>query len=244
VHPDPQLLAAWGTEPLESAAAQIQDWASSPWDGRYAAVPGRGRLYEIIYAEANAKERFLEYSEAGTLWGRYRDDRLVKLAELWRAGDLLVDDSLSGCRIAFLSACEAGGGALSAREVDEGMGLPAALHLAGVSTVICSLWPVSDVFTALYVDLFYAAFARAGTRIDVADLVRTIGEQMRDMTRTDASARLKALRGRTSDARARFRLEAASAAIARGDEHPFSHPIDWAAFFVLGTPVVNVEEQQ
>ena len=60
VHPDRALLDALGPEPFEPLAARIQDWASSSWDGRYAAVPGWGRLYEIIYPKPNTKERFLE----------------------------------------------------------------------------------------------------------------------------------------------------------------------------------------
>ncbi len=240
VHPERELLRRLGPEPFTPLMAQIQDWESSSWDGRYAAVPGRGRLYEIVYPEPDTRERFLEYNETGTLWGRYHGDRLVRLAELWRAGDLLVDDSLSGCRMAFLSACEAGGGALAARDVDEAMGLPAAMHLAGVSTLICSLWPVSDIFTALYVDLFYEGFAAAGARIDVPELVGSVGSRMRDMTRADAAQRLAALRRLAADPKTRFRLEAASATMAAGDEHPFGHAADWAAFYVMGAPVIHL----
>lgn len=233
LHPEPALLAALGGEPFRGLVSRIDRWESHPWDGRYAAVPGRGRLYEILYPEADARELFLEYSASGTLWGRYQGDLLVKLAELWRAGDLLVDNSLEDCRLAFLSACEAGGGGLSP-EVDELAGLPAALQLAGVSTVICSLWPISDTLTALYVELFYAELAGTEGRIDLAELTYGVARRLREMSRAEAAEWLMRLRASTSDPRARFRLEAAADGIAGGEERPFAHPADWAAFFVLG----------
>ena len=160
----PQLsdvpAAVGASDPLEHFAAAAQDWQAEAEDWRSADLPGYGRLYEQVNAEGQPMERRIEYGERGSLWGSYRDGRLARLAEMWSAGDILIDSPLGDCRLAFLSACEAGSGSI-VTEVEEYSGLPAALQLAGVSTVVCSLWPVGDALTAFYVDLFYRTLAEA-----------------------------------------------------------------------------------
>jgi CHAT domain-containing protein len=242
MHPDMDRFQDLGSEPFRSLLSHVQAWHASGDDERYADVPGRGRLYEQGSPETGVLERRLEYSERGTLWGQYEGENLIQLAELWTAGDMMVQDSLSKCKLAFLSACETGNTGLEV-DIDEYSGLSAALQLIGVSTVICSLWPVSDELTALYVDLFYAAFVQAPQPVDLAMIVQSVAKRLRTMPKGEAAAMLDDLRRRTSDPRARFRLEARADVIAEGEEYPFSHSYDWAAFYVTGNNELRIEEE-
>lgn len=65
---------------------------------------------------------------------------------------------LTGCRLAVLSACETGLGFVNNSYEDE-RGLKYALKLAGVGSIIASLWEVPDEPTALLMDDLYARLA-------------------------------------------------------------------------------------
>jgi len=241
MHPNVGRLRALGSEPFQSLLTGVQQWHATEDNERYADVPGGGRLYEQDSPETGVLERRYEYGRQGTLWGRYQGGNLVQLAELYTAGDMMVQDSMRQCNLAFLSACETGNRGVEV-SIDESSGLPAALQLLGVSTVICSLWPISDELTALYVELFYAAFVRTPQPLDVAALVQSVARRLRGMRKAETVALLTDLKQRTSDPRARFRLEARAHAITSGEEFPFSHPYDWAAFYVSGATEIYVEE--
>jgi hypothetical protein len=63
-------------------------------------------------------------------------------------------------RLAVLSACESG--VADPYVIDEGIGLPAALLLAGAHGVVATLWPVEDVSTTLLMLHFYWGWRRQG----------------------------------------------------------------------------------
>jgi CHAT domain-containing protein len=225
-------------DPLQHYASIAQDWQVENEYRRNAVIPAFGRLYEKLDDEGQLRERRIEYGERSSLWGHYRKGRLAQLAEMWTAGDILVDSPLSECRLAFLSACEAGSGTIDVR-VDEFSGLPAALQLAGASTVVCSLWPVGDELTALYVDLFYRMLARVRQPADIGALVRHVGRRLRRMKRDRAVVLLDRLRQQTTSPDVRFRLEAFAVRVASGAKpYPFSHPYDWAAFYATGRTMI------
>jgi len=226
------------TDPLEWAAQQVSEWKDVDEETRRGSLPGLGRLEETRSAGGTDWLRRFEYSPTGSLLGYYRGERLMRLAELWTAGDIMGENRLSGVRLAFLSACESGNGALDF-EVDEYAGLPAALQLAGVSSVVATLWPVSDVLTVIYVELFYAALAEAAgpegsQSVDVPALLKAVSTRLRELTREAAATLLGEIRARTTDPTARFRLEAYAARLRQGDEQPFRHPYQWAAFYASG----------
>lgn len=222
-------------DPFLDYAAAAQDWQAEDNNRRNAVIPTFGRLYEKLDEEGRLQERRIEYGERGSLWGQYRNGRLERLAEMWTAGDILVDSPLGDCRLAFLSACEAGSGNIDVR-VDEYSGLPAALQLAGAATIVCSLWPVGDALTALYVDLFYRTLTQAAQPVDVGSVVREVGLLLRRMTREQAVVLLNTLKQQTVSPHGRFHLEAFAVRVAAADEpYPFSHPYDWAAFYATGT---------
>ncbi|HYO90363.1 MAG TPA: CHAT domain-containing protein, partial [Pyrinomonadaceae bacterium] len=242
VHPDFSRLSAEavrrsvdaGADPLQALPSGVSKWQEIDEYERLTDLPGIGRLYEVQYPASKIIDRRLEYGGRGTLWRRYRDGAPTPLVELWTAGDILVQESMSDCRLAFLSACEAGSGGLSVT-ADEYSGLPAALQLAGVSTIICSLWPVSDALTTFYVDLFYEALVQAAPQVNIAALIRDINARLRQMKKDEAIALLDQLRRRSSDSMARITLEIFIEEVKEGDGLPFQNPYDWAAFYVTGT---------
>jgi CHAT domain-containing protein/tetratricopeptide (TPR) repeat protein len=235
LYPDLRRFARFGADPLAGLSAQVSVWDVSPFEGRFADLPEIGRLYETGFPEAGALERFLEYGARGTLWARYEGGQMTQMAELWRTGDILVAGAMDRCGLAFLSACESGGSGLDP-DIDEPIGLPAALHLAGVSTVIGTLWPVTDVVAVLFADLFYAKLAHSAAMVDLTAVVADIADRLRGLTREEAASLLDDLGRRTVDAKARFRLKAAARLVLAGDEmRPYGDPIAWAAFYVSGS---------
>lgn len=240
LYPDLDRFAALGVDPLETLASKVEKWEHDPWQGIHASFPGLGRLYQIGYTEADVKEWTLEYSETGTLWHRYHGTALTHRAELWRAGDIMVQGAFAECRLAFLSSCHSGGAwNVRSHDIDEFAGLPAALLLAGVGSVVASLWPVDDVTTALYADKFYAVLAESDSVVDLAAVAYDTATYLRDLTRERAARCLADLRKRTTDPKARFRLEAATDRIASGAEMPFASPYDWGAFYVTGASEID-----
>ena len=227
-------------DPFKKLVSSANKWQEVNENERYADLPGIGRLYEKLFPEQKKLERYFEFSESGTLWGSYETDekqeRLKKLAELWTAGDIMLEESLKNCKLAFLSACESGVDRGIDSNLDEYSGLPAALQLAGVSSVVSTLWPVSDVLTMLYVDLFYDLLVKYHQPVNIASVIRNVGERLRCMKKEEVVVLLNDLKNRISDPLTRYRLEAyGDKFLKAGSDTPFSHPYDWAPFFAVGS---------
>ena len=231
-----------GEDPFPAWIAAVAEWRRPEGDDeavvaeRFADVEGIGRLYERE-TPGGLLERFLEHRD-GTLAAVYDGERLVRLSELWSASDILVGDALASCRLAVLCACESGAGA---GRGDETPGLAAALSLAGVDTVVGSLWRVEEPFAALWVDLFYESFAealRAGRRsLRIPRLVAQVAERVRSMELSEARTRLFALADATDDPFVRLELEAYAERLA---EPPFADAWRWGAFYVAGRPTLEL----
>ena len=239
VQPAPAQVA--GGDPFPAWFERVDDWTLLD-DGRTAEVPGLGRLSEEIDDELGLVERRLEYAPTGTLSAQYRNGGPARLAERWSAGDIAVGEEFATCGLAVLSACESGAGGL-AIEIDEHGGLPAALALAGVSTVVGTLWPVAVTTTIAYFDLFYQELAARRGTADVADIVRSAARRLRALSREEAASLLGELREELDDPGVRFRLETEARRIAGNVEWPFAHPVDWAAFYVVGSGLVTLTEE-
>jgi CHAT domain-containing protein len=76
--------------------------------------------------------------------------------------------SLEGVEWAVLSACDTGLGTVTASEGV--LGLRRAFQIAGVHTVIMSLWSVEDRATRQWMEALYQA--RLGDHLDTADAMR------------------------------------------------------------------------
>jgi CHAT domain-containing protein len=151
----------------------------------------------------------------------------------------MLGDAAPECALAFLSACESGMG--SGRFIDEYGGLPAALELAGARTVVSSMWPVSEPFTALYVELFYRELATAGEgTTDLTAVVRSVRDRLSTMTRDDALELVAELRRATDGIAARLTLDSFAFEIRRRGDTPFTDPWELAAFYVSGNGSIVV----
>jgi CHAT domain-containing protein len=167
------------------------------------------------------------------LQGLYENGELRSLAELWSAGEIAVQTGYSGLAVAFLSACESG--VSGAHLLDEYGGLPAALELAGVHTVISTMWPVTEPVTALFAALFYRELAAAGEgTIDVTAVLRSARDRLSTMPRDDVLGIVAELRRATDGIAARLTLDAFAAEIRRRGDPPFTDPWELAAFYVSG----------
>lgn len=210
------------------------DDASSPSE-RWADLEGVGRVYERR-TPGGPLERFLERRD-GTLAATYAGESLIRISELWSGTDIVVGDAIRGCRLAVLCACQSGAGAGRGDEVP---GFPAAFALAGVDTVIGSLWRVEEPFAALWVELFYETLAGSldtgAETVDVAALVRGVGGRLRAMDRETARERLIDLVERADDPLVRLELEAYAESIG---EPPFADAWRWGAFYLAGCPTVR-----
>jgi CHAT domain len=247
-HRDPERSALLVAPAGEFAADPFPGWsaAATGWqdgqDGwRTAEVPGVGRLTERTDAATGDTERLLERGAAPTLLGRYADGTLRIIGELWSAADILALGPEAACRLVFLSACASGIAGGESSYVDEYGGLPAALRLAGVSAVICSLWPVDEGFTALYADVFYELLA--GETADLAAAVRQARHLLRTAGKADVTRRLDRLADavRATDPRTAFVLEAYRYKITtQYGEYPYGSPWEWASFYAVGGGMINL----
>jgi CHAT domain len=246
LHPDDERVGE--TDALGRMAEEVADWTVRPTEDddptveRWADLPGVGRLRERSVGDG-LLERWLESGPTSTLWALYEEQRgrLLQIAELWSAGDMMVSGALEGCRLAFLSACESGAGGASPT-IDEYAGLPAALHFFGAETLVCTIWPVSEALAAVYSELFYEALAASSGRVNVTALVRGAAQRVRTMDASEARSRIDGLATGTQDPVARMYLEAFAARLPERGAHPFSEPVDWAAFHALGGGELLLEE--
>jgi len=252
-----------GPQAFRELAESIKDkeWDYISTSQRKVDIPDIGRLIEfdpdetfrerLLLSRSIFQENFpqnLERTlecEGGTLWGLYAKNELQQIAELWTAGDIIVQNPFSDCNLIFLSACRSGFGGITGE--NEVSGLPVALLQAGVPTIVSTLWPVSDGLTALYVDLFYERLAlpQSGKQVNVANLVKKTNKSLSTMKKEDAVSRVKQIRERISkdgieNRRARLKLEAFAYQLSQGEDYPFSHPYDWASFYIMGKGDLNL----
>jgi hypothetical protein len=249
-HGDPDRSALLVAPSGECASDPFPRWvaAAAEWrpvgDGwQTADIPGTGRLWERTNPETQEAERRMERGAAPTLYARYANGRLCRLGELWSVGDILLAvGQRPSCRFAFLSACESGVAGGKSSYIDEYGGLPAALRLGGVESLVCSLWDVDEGFTALYADIFYAQLP-AG-RIDPVAAVRQASRWLREANKPQVLQRLDHLADqvRERSPRAAMALEAYRAKIGRrrGDI-PYAGAWEWASFYAIGGGTIDLE---
>lgn len=239
---DGDPFAAWADSVTEWRATYVEDEDDDEEAGdddsaapteRWADVDRVGRLYERHGADGSLA-RFLEHP-SGTLAATYAGDRLVRVSELWSASDILIGDEISSCRLAVLCACQSGAGA---GRGDETPSLAAAFAIAGVDTVVGSLWQVEEPLAAIWVALLYEQLADAVARdatVDISRLVRDASARLRALDRGEAERRLFDLADETENPLVRLELEAYADGL---EDPPFADAWRWAAFYAAGRPTV------
>jgi CHAT domain-containing protein len=221
-------------DPFPAWVAAAVGWQETPGGERFCDVPSVGVLTEERDLATGRLERRLERGLEPTLVARYRGEALVQLGELWSAEDLATSGVSTGCEVAFLSACEASVAGGGSAYIDEYGGLPAALRLDGVRTVLACLWPVDEGLAAMFVDRFYARLVDGAS--DPAAVAREVRAWLRRATYPEVRAYVDVMadRVRADSPRAALLLEAFAAGLADRGATPFGDPREWAAFGALG----------
>lgn len=230
---EPTLLAAVNpTENLLFAELEGLSVASCFADDRRVLLErSEARLGRVIQAAAGRTHlhfschgifRWDDVPQSGLLMS---DGEVLSLARVVRELDL------RSARLVTLSACDTGQTEASDTP-DEFFGLPAAFLQAGAQAVVCALWPVEDVSTALLMSRFYATHLAGATP---AEALRHAQSWMRQVTAGELARRFWDERAKEAHA-----TEVVSAAwrrfVAMTPGHrPFEHPFFWAAFTLYGT---------
>lgn len=152
------------------------------------------------------------------------DERLT-LSDLFQS-----DRPLGAPRLVVLSACETG---LfdATRDPDDFIGLPTGFLQSGAAGVIASLWPVSDVATALLMAKFYALHVGAGEAPPAALRHAQLWLKGADKAALTAFVQEEAARGGLSAARSALLITEIGATAGAA---PFADPQFWGAFVYYG----------
>lgn len=124
------------------AIAAVQGWRILPAVTRERLIE-RSRTAGFIHYSGHANGSALLFHGS--------DD--PSMEEPYDTGDIFVSLDVPQASLVTLSACDTGKVKLGM--TDEYFGLPSAFLHAGASTVICSLWPVSDISTTLLMARMY-----------------------------------------------------------------------------------------
>lgn len=213
--------------------------------------------------EALKGRSYWHFASHGTFtWSDVRQSALIMhdFARL-SVGRLLEADGLGHPRLVVLSACETGLSEIT-RNPDEFVGLPGTFMALGTAGVLGTLWPVSDIASALLIARFYElhmdkglrpaaalhqaqAWLREATNVDLTAYVQESVDAGR-MARSHADATRAAMsadslkRGRNSATvewvtpPASSTDDAAKAPAPQTLARPFAHPYFWAGFVYTG----------
>lgn len=141
---------------------------------------------------------------------------------------------LSRLHLVTISACESGVSNVMQGSPSEYLAIASGFMLAGVPSVLSSLWAVSDFSTALFMEKFYAQYA---LRRSVPRAAREAAVWLKGVTAQELSAlcspgrhdRLSGFMPAQLRSRAWRRFAAMD-----GSEKPYEHPYYWAAFSMNG----------
>jgi CHAT domain-containing protein len=153
----------------------------------------------------------------------------LDLTQCYTLGELF-ELHLPACRLVILSACETGLTDFSP-ELEEYISLGLGFLYAGATNVICSLWAVNDVSTAILMVKFYEEME---TQPSVALALKQAQQWMRTVTKQELTAWMN---DRSFEpiphpkAKLRDHLDLG---LDGPDDRPYQHPIHWAAFCAIG----------
>ena len=158
----------------------------------------------------------------------FRNGDTLKLAEIATTLDL------SRCRLVVLSACETAATDIN-RSPEEFIGLPSAFFQAGGTAVVGTLWAVNDFSTSILMERFYDRYIKFG--MTPVSALRDAQLWLRNLTSSEVETIFK------DKERGQLERHLSGLAISpssddkhknKDTEHPFEHPLYWAAFTYLG----------
>ncbi|NMG61250.1 CHAT domain-containing protein, partial [Geitlerinema sp. P-1104] len=142
----------------------------------------------------------------------------------------LFELDLPACRLVILSACETGLTDFSPN-LEEYISLGLGFLYAGATNVICSLWAVNDVSTAILMVKFYEEMQ---AQPSVALALKQAQQWMRTVTKQKLTAWLNESESAlTPHPKAKLR-ETLKLGFKPASYRPYEHPIHWAAFCAIG----------
>ncbi len=153
-----------------------------------------------------------------------KNGNLLDLGKCFTIEDILRLD-LRNCRLVTLSACETGITDFTSSS-DEYIGLPSGFILAGSPNVVCSLWAVNDLSTALLMIRFYQN-VKNGETVTLA--LKHAQIWLRDVTVEGLQVWSSKLTLRPTY-RQQFQRFSTMEATAK----PFASPYYWAGFWAIG----------
>lgn len=133
---------------------------------------------------------------------------------------------LPACRLVILSACETGLTGFSS-QLEEYISLGLGFLYAGAANVVCSLWAVNDISTAI---LMVKLYEEMENEPSVSLALKAAQEWMRGVTKQQL---IEWLEGDNSEAKQKLRQEL-HLGFKAADERVYKHPIHWAAFCAIG----------
>jgi CHAT domain-containing protein len=163
----------------------------------------------------------------------WRKGKTLDLTQCYTLGELF-QLRFPYCRLVILSACETGLMDFSP-ELEEYISLGLGFLYAGAPTVICSLWAVDDVSTAILMVKFYEEMANQPS---VALALKAAQQWMRTVTKQELTDWLNPP---ASDLNAPINApikqklrENLLLGFKLDNYQPYQHPIHWAAFCAIG----------
>lgn len=155
---------------------------------------------------------------------RLPDDRYIDLTKCLTLVDLFTLD-LSSCRLVTLSACETGLTENYKSHSDQYIGLPSGFLVAGATSVVSSLWTVSDFSTAFLMAKFYENLQ---IQSSVAIALNQAQLWIRDITGVELCQWIQE-KQLPLDPTQKLRFRRIPA-----NSQPFRDPFYWAAFCAMG----------
>ncbi|WP_017305397.1 CHAT domain-containing protein [Spirulina subsalsa] len=159
----------------------------------------------------------------------WRKGTQIDLSKCYTLGELFELD-LPACRLVILSACETGLTDFSP-ELEEYISLAVGFLYAGAANVICSLWAVNDLSTAI---LMVKLYEEMQTQPSVALALKQAQEWMRRVTKQELTAWLNQS-GLAASPHPKAKLrEKLNLGFEDADYRPYKHPMHWGAFCAIG----------
>jgi CHAT domain-containing protein len=154
----------------------------------------------------------------------WRKGKQIYLSKCYTLGEIFAL-KLRRCRLVALSACETGLTAFD-RKLEEYIGFPTGFLYAGAVSVVCSLWRVSDLSTALLMVKFYEM---RESEPSVAKAMNRAQIWLRDVTVGDLREWIEGLK---VEAKVKEDLKE-ELELYNPEETPFSSPYNWGAFCAI-----------